>query len=86
MEILLTALEYENIDLEADKGIDVYIIPMGESEKEEAFRLLQNLRLNGFSCDIDYMNRNLKSNFKQSERLNAKYVIILGEEELKEDI
>ncbi len=86
MERLLTALEYENIDLEADKGIDVYIIPMGESEKEEAFRLLQNLRLNGFSCDIDYMNRNLKSNFKQSERLNAKYVIILGEEELKEDI
>ena len=42
--------------------------------------------MNGFSTDIDYMNRNIKSNFKQADRLGAKYVIIIGEEETKTNI
>ena len=42
--------------------------------------------MNGFSVDIDYMNRNIKANFKQADRLNAKYVIIIGEEEVKSNI
>ena len=86
MERLLTALEYEHINLEEDKGLDAYIIPMSANEKEYAFKLIQNLRMNGFNCDMDYMDRNIKSNFKQSERLNAKYVIIIGDEEIKNDL
>lgn len=86
MERLLTALAYENIDLEEDKGLDVYIIPMTENEKTYAINLIQNLRMNGFNCDMDYMNRNIKNNFKQSERLNSKYVVIIGEEEIENDL
>jgi histidyl-tRNA synthetase len=86
MERLLTALEYEKINLEEDKGVDVYIIPMSEKEKVYALGLLQDLRMNGFNCDMDYMNRNIKGNFKQSERLDAKYVVIIGEEEITNDL
>lgn len=82
MERLLTALEFENIDLGYDKGIDLFVIPMSENEKAFAFKLVQNLRLNGFTVDMDYMNRNLKGNFKQADRLNSKYVVIIGEEEV----
>ncbi len=82
MERLLTALEFENIDLGYDKGIDLFVIPMSENEKAFAFNLAQNLRLNGFTVDMDYMNRNLKGNFKQADRLNSKYVVIIGEEEV----
>jgi histidyl-tRNA synthetase len=32
---------------------------------------------------MDYMDRNIKSNFKQADRLNASYVIIVGEDEVK---
>ena len=38
---------------------------MSEKEKKQAYHLCSNLRMNGFSVDIDYMNRNIKSNFKQ---------------------
>ncbi|MGE5455675.1 MAG: histidine--tRNA ligase [Ignavibacteriales bacterium] len=86
MERLLTALEFENIDLGYDKGIDLFIIPMSENEKAFAFSLTQNLRLNGFSVDMDYMDRNLKGNFKQADRLNGKYIVIIGEEELSSKI
>jgi histidyl-tRNA synthetase len=86
MERLLTALEYEKINIGNEQGLDVYVIPMSSNEKEYAFNLVQTLRMNGFNCDMDYMDRNIKNNFKQSERLGAKFVIIIGEEETKEDI
>ena len=48
--------------------------------------ILNGLRLSGFSADIDYMNRNIKGNFKQADRLNAKFVIVIGEEEVRTNI
>ena len=84
-ERLLSALDAEGIELDNDT-LDVYVIPMSENEKKSAFHLCNDLRLNGFSADMDYMNRNIKSNFKQADRLEAKYVIIIGEEELKTNI
>ena len=85
IERLLTALEFEGISLTDDDSIDCYIMPMGEEQKEFSFALLGALRILGIKSDIDYLNRSIKSNFKQAERLNAKFAIIIGEKELKED-
>lgn len=85
-ERLLTALDYENINVIEDDGIDVYIIPMSENEKQKSLKLTNNLRMNGFKVDMDYLNRNIKSNFKQADRLNSKFVIIIGEEEIKTNV
>lgn len=85
-ERLLTALDYENINVIEDDGIDVYIIPMGENEKQKSLNVTNNLRMNGFKVDMDYLNRNIKSNFKQADRLNSKFVIIIGEEEIKTNV
>lgn len=82
IERLLTALEYEKIDLLGEVGIDCYVAPLGDEEKAFAFSLVNALRILGFCCDIDFKNRSLKANFKQAERLNAKKMIIVGEDEL----
>lgn len=84
IERLITALEYENILPLEEKGIDCYIIPMDENSKNYSINLLNTLRMNGFNADIDYMNRNIKGNFKQADRFKSKFIIIIGEEELKE--
>ena len=86
LERLLFALESENIDLVKDDSIDMYVIPMSKSELNEALALTNHLRLNGFKVDMDYMNRSIKSNFKQADRLNTKFVAIIGEEEVKNNI
>lgn len=85
-ERLLTALDYENINVIEDDGIDIYIIPMSENEKQKSLNVTNNLRMNGFKVDMDYLNRNIKSNFKQADRLNSKFVIIVGEEEIKTNV
>ena len=86
IERLLTALEYENVLPTEEKSVDAYIIPMDEESKKLGLKLTNILRMSGFSTDVDLIGRNIKGNFKQADRLNAKYVIIIGEEELKTNI
>lgn len=85
-ERLLTALEFENIPLVEESSLDLYIIPVSENEKDYGMGLLNALRLSGFSADIDFQNRNVKGNFKQADRMNSKFIILLGEEEVKSKI
>ena len=84
MERLLTALEFENINV-SSKSLDVYMIPFSET-KQYSVSLTQMIRLNGFTCDMDYLDKGLKANFKQADRMNAKYVIIVGDEEAEKKV
>lgn len=85
-ERLLTALEFEEITLGDEDYLDAYVIPVTSDQKCEALSLTQALRLSGFQVDTDYMNRNMKGNFKASNRFLANYVILIGEEEIKSNI
>lgn len=86
IERLLKALESENINIDEEDQIDAYIIPISDKEKEYALSIVQMLRLNGFKADIDYLSRSLKSNFKQIDRINPKFSIIIGEQELNDKV
>ena len=86
MERLMTALEYENIKMPLVNGIDCYVIPMSENEKDYATHICADLRLNGFITEIDYNNRNLKNNFKNADRLNTNFIVIIGESEKESGI
>lgn len=81
MERLLLALEHENVNLPLDDELDVYIVAIGETVQEEAVRLIYELRQNDFTVDKDYQQRGVKAQFKAANRLRAKYVVIIGEEE-----
>ena len=85
IERLMSALDSEKIELPIINNIDCYIIPISDNEKDYSVDLCNDLRLNGFIVDIDYNNRNIKSNFKNADRLNTKFVIIVGEEEKNSD-
>ena len=86
LERLLVALEYEKLEPWEDKTTDFYIAPMDDTCKGYSLKVLNMLRMNGFNGDMDYMNRSLKSNFKQAERLNTKYIIIIGNDEIENNM
>lgn len=86
LERLLMALEAENITIPVDRHLDCFLISVGEEVKQEAVRLLHELRMAGIQVDKDYMDRKMKGQFKAADRYKAKYVLILGEEELKNNI
>lgn len=82
---ILLALEKEGIEVGKDAGLDVFVLYVSETEKEYAATLVQELRMNGFSVDTEYTSRSLKAQFKQADRLGAKTLIILNDEDLKQN-
>lgn len=86
IERLIAALEAENVQLNLPHEIDFYLIALGDRAKDYSVKLLNDLRHNGFSADRDYTNRKMKAQLKSADRLSAKYVLILGEDELDQGI
>lgn len=86
LERLLLALEKEEIDIKEKEPLDVYIFGASKEEKKYILSLGNTLRMNGFNVEIDYNNKSFKSNFKKADSLLAKYIIIIGEEEVKSKI
>ncbi|PPJ68539.1 histidine--tRNA ligase, partial [Staphylococcus aureus] len=46
-------------------------------------KLINDLRRNGIKVDKDYLNRKIKGQMKQADRLNAKYTVVIGDQELE---
>ncbi|MEH6956359.1 histidine--tRNA ligase [Neobacillus drentensis] len=83
IERFIAALNAEGIELEINESIDCYLAALGEAAKDYTVGLLQQLRRAGFSAERDYLDRKIKAQFKAADRLKAKYVAVLGDEELK---
>lgn len=71
---------------EIKKEIDVYVMYISEEEKLYSLDIVQSLRLNGVSCETDNLSKGLKGQFKQADRLNAKYLVILNNEDLQKGL
>lgn len=67
-------------------NIDVFIMAINTEEKMHANIIMQNLRLNGVSVETDYLNKGLKSQFKDADKYMAKNLIILNSEDLKKGL
>lgn len=78
----------KTIDLYSNvkKEVECYVMYVSEEEKLHAIDIVQNLRLNGVVTETDYLNKGLKGEFKQADRLNAKLLIILNNEDLKKGL
>ncbi|SFL26907.1 histidine--tRNA ligase [Halanaerobium salsuginis] len=85
IERLLLSLEAKDIELPIPAGVDLYITVIGEKAKRKAFKLLDQLRNNGFRTEIDYLGRSVGSQMKSADRMQAEFTIILGEDELNKD-
>ncbi|MBI4972613.1 MAG: histidine--tRNA ligase [Candidatus Omnitrophica bacterium] len=64
----------------------VYIISLGEEAKKESLKLLAELRQNGIPADTDYEGKSLKGALRAANDLGVRYVLIIGENELKKNV
>lgn len=86
LERLILALEAENITLPVEKELDIFFVTIGDEILPKAVQLVQQLREEGIAVDKDYQDRKIKGQLKHADRLKAKYVAILGEEELAKNV
>ncbi len=83
MERILLALEEEGLDYNKAK-LDVYVAVIDKEATPLAGKVLKDLRGVGMSCDRDYMERSLKAQLKQADRLKVPLTLFLGGEEMQE--
>lgn len=84
IERVLLALEKQGLINQNAQTVDIFLAAMGPDAYSAAFSLLLKLRAAGLSAEIDYLQRSLKAQMKYAAKLPARFVAILGEEELAE--
>ena len=79
---VLLACEAEGIELSPATQLSLYLVPLGEDARTFAIELLFNLRNQGIRCDMAYGERGLKGAMKSGDKSGAKYLAVLGEDEI----
>ena len=68
------------------KSPDFYLILLGDRVYKKGLEIYKDLIDEGYWVEFDYEMKGLKNQLKKADRLNAKFAIIIGEEELKEQV
>lgn len=85
MERLISLAKDEGHDFDLEKGLDVYVIGLGDVSKE-VLQVAQRLRHANYEVEANLIPRSLKAQFKSADRQQAKYVAILGDEEIQNEV
>ncbi len=82
IERVLLALEKQELFPQITTAIDVFVAPLGIETQAAGFQILTELRRAGLTADMDFMNRSLKAQMKYANKYPAKFVALIGEDEL----
>jgi histidyl-tRNA synthetase len=80
MERLIALMEAEGRP--EPRRPDIFIAALGEQAEKRCFNLALELRKSGFLTEMDYGSKGLKAQMKRAGKLDARRVLIVGEDEL----
>ncbi len=86
IERMIIVMNQQKIGWPENKGLDIFVAKVSEINTDIAFKLLQKIRNAGFSADMDYSAKSLKSQMRIAHKIGAKYTMIIGEEELSKNM
>ncbi len=81
MERLVSILIKKGIEESKRQGI--YFAPLGQNALEKVFSIAEDLRAKGLSVQFGYDIKSLKAQMRYADKQNFKYLIIVGDEEVK---
>ncbi len=85
IERLLLYLDRIGYNFDNNEKADVYVLDM-TGNSAYTLNLVHRLRDANLSVETDIVGRGTKAQFKYADKLQAKYVIVIGEEELRDGV
>ena len=82
VERLMEMYNANNPELEETKP-DLYILSLGDNESKKAFEISEALRSQKYIVEKDIFARSFKAQMKYADKIGAKNLLVIGEEELK---
>ncbi len=86
LERLLMVMEQSGVQIPEPEKPTVYLAGMDNACRKKAFELATILRNHGVIAEIDHMERSLKAQFKYADKLGAKFVAVIGGNELEQGV
>ncbi len=83
MERLLMVMEQQGITLAEKPRLDVFLAPLGDLAREECITWAHKIRAIGLITEMDLLGRSIKAQMREANRQRARFVLILGENELQ---
>lgn len=83
MERLLLIAELSGAQIPQPRNVEVYVAAMGEEARKVGFTLTAKLRGSGIKTEFDHVGKSFKAQFKYANKIDARFVAILGDEELE---
>jgi len=77
----------QNVDhaIPAKESKLIYTAVLGDNARQVAFNLVSHLRSRGYPVEMDFMRRSLKAQMRDAGKKQAKWVIIIGTDEIQND-
>lgn len=82
IERILAAAQEAGAPREAPPRLDVFVCALGEQARGLIPSVLARLRDLGYSADSDFLGRGLKAQMKEANRMSARLVLIVGDDEI----
>ncbi len=82
----LLAAEAEGVITQDRFVSDLFIIPLGDSAMIRALEIATDLRKVGKSVEVAFGDRGLKGAMKAADKSGARYVVVLGDEEMTSSV
>ena len=84
MERIFAVMDAQKVEFPAASVPQVFVSCLNSEEAElKAFKLCEELRKSSIYAQVDVMGRTLKSQMKFADKIGARYVVVIGEDELK---
>jgi len=82
VERVILQLKAAQIEPMDDRRPDVFLAQLGDAARRKAFTLFEDLRASGIPATANFSKGSLKGQLEISNRLGAKYTIIVGQKEV----
>lgn len=83
--LILLMLQKKGVVADSSE-IDVFLAGLGEAASQLAFSMIHSLRKDGVKAAMDLEGRGLKSQMKQADKIGARHVLIIGDDELAKGV
>lgn len=83
---LIATMEAQNTPFPEPPRITVYIASLCEEASSKAFEISYLLRQKGIATEAGFESRSLKSQMKSANKMGARYVAMIGEDELDKSL
>ncbi len=84
LERLILTMEQQGCLFIEQNKCEVYLAPMDDSARPAALRFANALRQMGIRAEFDLLGRTFKAQMKYANKINTKYLVVLGSNELEQ--